>query len=444
MRPAPPLTPSLSRAPLFGVILWAASLLPAAGVAHAQAGPSFGDSGWVAPLPAGALEPDWTAPGPRVAGKDTEPVGESILRAPFRVAFLPLRLLARGLEAVAGIGGEKIVSRRTLPAIQPSFGYSGGAGPALGLRMVSVLDPTHASRWSIGGTWSLRDSRKATADFRRGAVTDRWGLVSRASYGLRPNQRFYGVGNASDQADKSIYLAETGAANVTLRYGPPARHARLLAGWQSTSVRRGWNDSPGVLDVFAPAEAPGMLAHASYLSFGAGGDFAAVDDLRDPSAGVHLRATARRFAGGDADFNRFDLEARGYVPVFSARRVLAVRAVHQGIHPSGSTGTVPFWLLPEASDVGRFAGYAAHRFIDRHLALAHVEYRWLIGDRLWALGLAEVGAVAPSAAGLRLTEGHESYGGGLRYAFSAASVARLQVAKGNEGLSAYITFKEDF
>ncbi|MEO6461746.1 MAG: hypothetical protein ABIP29_01590, partial [Candidatus Eisenbacteria bacterium] len=78
--------------------------------ARAQAGPAFGESAWVAPLPPGALDGEPTDPGPRVADKDVEPVGESILRTPFRVAFLPLRLLGRGLEAVAGVVGQSVVA----------------------------------------------------------------------------------------------------------------------------------------------------------------------------------------------------------------------------------------------------------------------------------------------------------------------------------------------
>src|SRR5262245_8825015 len=60
------------------------------------ADPRFGDSAWVAPgVP---THGDSTVAGPRVAPRDHERRWETALRAPFRVAFLPLRLLARGLE----------------------------------------------------------------------------------------------------------------------------------------------------------------------------------------------------------------------------------------------------------------------------------------------------------------------------------------------------------
>jgi hypothetical protein len=451
MRPDPAVPPSPTF-PWF-LLLLAAVLATAPAPARAQGGPAFGDSGWVAPSPAGAIDGEPTDPGPRVAPRDVEPVGETVLRTPFRAAFLPLRLLGMGLEALAGIVGESVIPGRTFGhqetqfTVGPTVSYAGSAGPGAGLRAVYVIDRAHAAQLSGGGTWSLYDTRKADLKFRWGAAEEPWGIVARTTYALRPNHRFYGIGNQTSEADKSIYLGETGLADVAWRFGTSERQVRLLGGWQSTSVRRGWNDSPGVLDVFTLPEVPGMLDATSVVSFGLGGDLALVDDLRDPSAGVHGRAEARQFhalSGGDFDFRRYHLEGRAYVPVFSARRVIALRAVHQSVDPIDDGAGVPFYHLPEAADEARFAGYAAHRFMDRHLALAHAEYRWLIWDRLWALGLAEVGEVASSLDRLRIADVHESYGGGLRFAFSESSVARLQVAKGSEGISAYVTFKEDF
>ena len=68
----------------------------------AATGPAFGDSNWVAPYPVATeeLTPDGT--GPRVAEKNGEALGETILRAPFRVVFFPLKAVFRGLEWGAG------------------------------------------------------------------------------------------------------------------------------------------------------------------------------------------------------------------------------------------------------------------------------------------------------------------------------------------------------
>ncbi len=422
--------------------------------ARAQANPAFGDSGWVAPLPPGTFDGDPTAPGPRVSDEVGEPVGETVLRTPFRILFLPLRLVARGAEAIAGVAGAGVVPRslhdQKSPGlkIRPAVLYAGESDPAFGIRVVSVLDPAHQTQWSTAGSWSLRDSRKAQLAYRRGTVDDRWGVLAITNYNYRPFRSYYGVGNSTSKADKSIYLDEVGVADVALRLGRVGRSLQLLGGYDVTSARRGYNgSSPGVLEVFSPAEAPGIDDASQAFSYGLGGDLALVADRSDPTSGVHGRFEARKVnAQGGGDFNlwQFKLEARGYVPVASKRRVIALRALHHSVDPVRDDAVIPFYRLPEAAGLTNFAGFSSHRFVDRHLVLAHAEYRWLIADRLWALGLAEVGEVASSASRLRMSDVHESYGGGLRYALREGAVARLQVATGTDGFRAAVTLNGDF
>src|SRR5687767_4463202 len=258
------------------------SCVLAAPVAFAQDGPAFGDSGWVAPLPPGALDDDPTAPGPRVAGEDHEPVGESILRAPFRVAAFPLRLLALSFEELAGVVGPMVAPRTTYGdppgntlTIGPTASYSGSAGPGIGVAAVKWFDRDAGARLGMSGTWSLKDNRRARADLRYGASDAIWGVGLRAGYSFRPNRKFYGIGNFSQKDDRSIFLNETGDAEVSLRLGPWDRQLRLLGGYASTSARRGYNGSPGLLDQLSLAEVPGMLDETQVLTYGVGGDLAA-------------------------------------------------------------------------------------------------------------------------------------------------------------------------
>ena len=121
---------------MFGLVAGLPGLGMSALPAHAQDTPAFGDSGWVAPLPPGALDGAPTDPGPRVAESEDEPVGEALLRLPFRILFFPLRLIARGLEEAAGaigptvapqndfgLGGPRPTSRSSPPA--PTRGVPG-------------------------------------------------------------------------------------------------------------------------------------------------------------------------------------------------------------------------------------------------------------------------------------------------------------------------------
>ena len=421
------------------------------GVARAMQAPAFGDSGWVAPLPAGApLKGDPAAPGPRVAEREREPTGEAILRAPFRVALLPVRVLARGLEALAGVDITPLNTfGRTHPgsSVGPSFSYSGGAGLGIGLRTVSVLDRRHAAQLSAEGTWSMRDTRKLRAGIDWGAAADPWGIDLITTYAFEPNRRFYGIGNASSEDDRTIFLREGGAADGAVRFGPLERELRAIGGFEASSARGGYNGGTDVLDRLTLAEAPGLFGQSRRVSFGVGGDFATLDNLKNPSRGAETRIEVRQvhsLSGGDFDFRRYRFEARAYLPVFSARRVIALRAVQQSVAPLRDAATIPFYLLPESAGETHFAAYSGHRFTDRHLALAHAEYRWLVWRRVWVLGLAELGEVASRANRLRFADVHESYGGGVRLAFSETSVARLQIARGSEGIAAHLSLDGDF
>ncbi len=425
-------------------------LMGGAPQARAQHRAAFGDSGWVAPLPEGALDGDFSATGPRVAGPQHEPAGERILRAPFRAVFFPARCLARGLEALAGTDlGTLNTLGRARPgfSVGPSFSYSGGAGVGFGLRTVSVLNERHAARWAADGTWSVHDERKARVAFNWGAVGEPLGFDILTRYDLMPNRRFYGVGNTSREADRGIYLSERSTVDIAVRFGPLVHQLRLVAGLENVGARRGYNGSPAVLDQPALAQTAGMLQHSELISLGAGCNLAALDNLRDPSRGVEGRIDVRQvhvLESGGFDFWRYRFEARAYVPVFSARRVFAIRALQHSVAPLNDSATLPFYVLPESEGEAHFAAYSGHRFTDRHLMLVHTEYRWLVWDRLWVFGLAEFGEVASRSDRLRLDAMHASRGGGLRFAFTPASVIRLQMAHGSEDLAAYAMLNEDF
>ena len=469
MRPDPPIpsrsNPRCSTSSFTAAAFALAGLLALASVAAAQTNPgappapavvatapAFGDSNWVAPLPAGALDPAPTDPGPRVAEKDHEPVGETVLRTPFRLLVFPLRLLARGMEGMAGVAGESFIPRtRHFGAEEPSitvtpvFAYDGAPGPAVGLKVTNHFAPAHDGVVSVAGTYSLWDMRKLYAAFHYGRPDERWGFHGNANYRLRPNESHYGLGNYSVRSNKSIWLQEQGRVDLTVKYGTPRHQLQWFTGWQSVSARRGWNGSPGVLDVLPLEQAPGMLDESQVLAFGPGIDLAQVDNLINPTLGIHARANLTQVNELDGDFNyqRAHLEGRAYVPVFSRRRVLAFRAFHQWINPDADE-VVPFYLLPDPTNPFHLAAYSAHRFRDNHLAVGRGEYRWLIWeDRLWAVAIAEIAQVASSADQLRIADVHESYGAGLRLAFRG-TVVRATYAKGDEKPLIWFALGQDF
>lgn len=423
-----------------------------AAAADVLAEPRFGDSTWVAPT-----APDSTGDpsenGPRVAPPDHEPGWEKGLRAPFRLVFYPLRLVARGFETGGGIaanhflsdhGTKKPKQLRVSLRVDPSGLLDGdindiGLGPAF-----TLLDvPVPGTIIDTNGSWTLSGRRQARFV---GLYADRpIGFLLNADYDYKPDRKFYGIGNDSKAGDKSYYLLENSHVEAGLLLGKfPLRQLRVVAGFSSLSPRRGANTSPHLAEVFDEADVPFAAAETQEVLAGLTGDYAKLNDDRDPSLGVHGRMEMRHYHGfgdGDPDYNQWLFEGRGYVPVFAKRRVIAVRGVYAGVKPTEEgPDAMPFYRLTTSEGSYRFAGFPSQRFRDRQLVLGRIEYRWAIWRRLNATALYEIGEVATSWDRFQARDVHISYGGGLRLNLSPISAFRLDIAHSLEGFNVVLRF----
>ena len=417
----------------------------------ASADGRFGDSTWVAPASPGSGE--HLADAAREAPRDHERRWESALRAPFRVATFPLRLVSNGFEAVVGYVGPRYLDPKAPhppipgPVITPSFSIGGlndiGIGPAI----TWLGFPTAAARLNLSGTWSAIDHRRARFSEligERRAV----GFRVLANYERKPDRRYYGIGNDAKSADLSYFLLESSSAEAALLLGAsPPRQLRIDGGFSSMSPRRASHGMPPLEDVFSPALVPFELQATRELWYGVAGNLAALDDGATPSRGVDGRFDVRRAAGmraGDPDYDQWRLDGRAYIPVFAKRRVIAIRCVYAGVNPRPATATLPYYRLAISEDGSRFAGYSSERFRDRQLLHARIEYRWRVFHQVSALALYDLGEVARRTGEFRLTSAHKSYGGGLRLGRSDQAALRLEVAKSVEGLHASLSLGSDF
>jgi outer membrane protein assembly factor BamA len=370
------------------------------------------------------------------------------------VVFLPLRLLAKGLETGAAYVGPRYLEPKPnrppkqglamAPYITPGAPSDFGVGPSL----TWIGFPTAGSKLQLAGSWSMSDRRHVrfieTIGDRRPV-----GLRLGVKYDYKPDRPYYGIGNDTPVSDLAYYRLETTNAEAAVLLGAsPLRQLRLAGGYSSMSPRRGYNAAPLLEKVFATTEVPYQRQTTQELWYGVSADLAAIDDDRDPSRGVHGRVDLRRATGMESsapDYTQWWVEGRAYVPVFASRRVIAVRGVYTGVEPSGGGATaLPYYRLALSEGAASFAGYASGRFRDRQLLLARAEYRWTILHGMSAIALYELGEVAPSAASFRLRDAHTSYGGGLRLGMSDDSALRFELAKSVEGLHAVLTLGSDF
>jgi hypothetical protein len=412
----------------------------------------FGDSAWVAPASPDAGDSAFA--GPRVAPRDHERGWESALRAPFRVAFYPLHLLANGLEGGIGILGPRYLDPKPPrppklgPILTPAISLGAlndiGVGPAL----TWPVGPTAHAKLRVAGTWSAIDHRRAHASWTTGERRP-VGLRLRAGYDDKPNRRFYGIGNASVAAGLAYFrLASTEAEVAVLLGSSPLRQVAIEGGYSAMSTRRGSHASPLLEDVWKSAGAALAPQSSRDLWFGVAGDYAALDDVRNPSSGAHGQFDVRRLVGvrtSDPGYDQWCLEGRAYLPVFAKRRVIAMRAVYAGVGPGRVAGIdVPFYGLPQSEDASRFAGFSAGRFRDRQLVHARIEYRWEVFHGASALALYDAGEVQPRTGLFRLGDAHVSYGGGVRMGLSDVATIRAELAHSVEGLHAVLILGGDF
>ncbi len=416
------------------------------GVAHAEG--RFGDSTWVAPGASFDAKPSDA----RVAAPDHERGWETALRAPFRMVFVPMRAVAMAAEAVADVAGSRFDPDTSRPrtsgvSIQPRISFDGlddiGAGPAV----TWIGFPTSTARLQLAGTWSPVDHRRVRLTV-ASAPRRPLGVRVRADYDSKPNRRHFGIGNDTPETDRSYYLLERASADGALLVGAsPLRQLRIVGGYSAMSPRRGYHGRPLLEDVSPPGSVPFEHRATRELLAGVSGDLAALDEGRDPSRGVHGRAEFQRASGlrsRDPDYDQWWLEGRGYVPVFAKRRVIVVRGVLSGVEPRGDTSILPFYRLAVSDGASRFAGYHTERFRDRRLALARIEYRWVIVRRLNALALYERSAVAPRMESFTFRDAHEAWGGGLRLALNEQSTLRFELARSVEGNQAALVVGGDF
>jgi len=428
------------RASLFAALL-AIGSWPSITWAEPQAEPRFGDSTWVAPsIPSDALAVDPQTMGPRVAKRDSERAWETMIRAPFRIAFFPVRLLARGIEDLGPLAEKVFPPGDLFRVARPKKGVS-FSPEFLGASVTANQFAGPGSKAKLTGTYEpLNDTRKLKLKSYVGeGSTVGMGLIG--IYDRRPNRAFYGIGNfSSDQ--KTFYLRRASDATLYAFMGRNhLRRLRVSAGLSDMGIGPGYNGSAGssrAADVFTPAEVPYLSSPSRLWWYGTSAELGALDDSVAPSLGLHLRPAVKRYKdtdGSNIAYDQWRVEARGYLPVFAKRRVIAAKVIYEGVDSRSGSGPIPFYRLPESADADLFPGYGTGRFRDRRLALGQVEYRWEIEQPVSMFLLGSLGEVAPTAAALSLRAAHPALGGGLRAKLGNYQACRLEIARGHEGVT---------
>ncbi len=266
-------------------------------------------------------------------------------------------------------------------------------------------------------------------------------------YLVRTQDDFYGLGNDSQQATRTDYRQNVAEffAGPRLMLTPRLQLASRF-GWRDTGIDNGRRVRfPGVTQVFAPTELPGVDGARMWI---ASGDL--VYDCRDAPGRTHSGAYYRLGAGWhqsadsrDFAFWRYYGEARQYVPLFSPHRTLALRVlVTTNIPRRGSE--VPFFEQAVLGGSRTFRSYRPFRFYDRSGLLATAEYRYNLNSVMDFFAFVEEGQVARQLGDMRWGGFRPGFGAGLMFGFSQTTPFRITIGQGREGTRWFVSLNSDF
>jgi hypothetical protein len=272
------------------------------------------------------------------------------------------------------------------------------------------------------------------------------GLILYGSFRARNHtrERYYGLGDESVQEDLTAFRYEDVLGE-------------LVAGWQFTrhfslSLRGGYlgpsaspgedPERPSVETVFDEEGAPGLTADPEYLRLGAQVFLDRRDVPFNPHRGFVATAAFVRFDEQDGDawsFDRLAFDVRGYVPLGSVQRVLALRAYASADDPRDGA-QVPFYMQEALSNSRTLRGYDSFRFRGEKLLSLQAEYRWEAAPALELVAFVDTGRAFREDEEIELGALRATYGGGIRLKTWNKTFLRFDVGASDEGTRVYLRF----
>jgi hypothetical protein len=249
--------------------------------------------------------------------------------------------------------------------------------------------------------------------------------------------RYYGLGNATRDADREDYTDHYWQLESELQY---RALSRLYLGLRHQLRVSETLDLPA--DSWLALAQPHGVGRLLWSGFGP----VAVWDTRQglfwPKGGSLLRADAtffRPYFGADFSASLYRLDLRHYQPLW-LDHVLAMRFVTFAV-----AGAPPFQLVPSLGGALLFRGWYLGRLRDHVLLATELEYRVPLSLRWSLVAFGSLGRVAESIGELSPRGLHAAGGAGVRVAVRPESRAnfRLDAAYGDE-FYVYFQFREAF
>ena len=300
--------------------------------------------------------------------------------------------------------------------------------------------------WDIHGLYSLKNYKKVEFGTRtpwHGG--GRWGYGVKAGWLDAPQVGFYGLGMEDGPGRANTHVSATYAeVSAALR---PSDWTRLRAevGYDDYETKEGRGSAPSIETLYNSVTAPGLGSNPEYLRV----EGTAAIDWRPSAAyaakGGYYGVTLANFSDTDEtySFKRLNAELIQHLPLLWGNWVLSGRAQLQTILDDDDL--VPYFLLPQLGSSRSLRGYPTGRFRDRHSLLTSAEFRWI--PNRFGLDMAifyDAGKVASDRGDLDFNGMKTDWGFGARFHAPAATLLRIEAARGDEGWRLVFTTSAPF
>jgi hypothetical protein len=319
-----------------------------------------------------------------------------------------------------------------------SVGDGSGFGPGLELSSAEILakdfsvfvraQPTLNRYLESGAGFRVHPGG---VDLRRGFMLE---LAGR--YNARPREDFWGVGPQSLFDDRSTYyLQERGAHLEGYYHNGRKFKAGVGVDYSASRVFEGKDARFPTTQAVFGTSLPGLDTGGAALF----GPYAYLQfDLRDitssPRAGGFLRIEAASLDSvgrGDHGFMHYRVDSRAYLPIWTRRRIIALRLLGIFNDPKGGSA-IPFFRLARLGDTETLRGYESFRFHARNALTGSVEYRMDLTGGLGAFFFTDIGQVFDRAEDLNRRNLHATWGGGFELKTKKSTFLRLYTARAGE------------
>lgn len=264
--------------------------------------------------------------------------------------------------------------------------------------------------------------------------------------------RFFGFQSDSRKEDESNYADQETGFTVTASY-PIWRHISLMVGerFKKVSIKAGAVSAvPFIREVFSQSAVPGsdgFSVHAQKFGL----VYSTLNSAVAPTYGGYARISAETSStnlGSSANYQHYEAEAKGYIPLDNARYVSVFRLAYN----QTLGNAVPFLERSILGGETTLRGYGRNRFIDSSYFLCNLEerirlFRWQVFDvnADWELApFIDLGAVIESLDRANSRNFEFNPGIGFRAVVRPNIVGRVDIGVGKDGPAVFVGLGHPF